>query len=263
MRFTPATADTVAAAREAVTAAANVRAAECAKRGHHCRARESDETTARATLAKAISDKAATDQAARIDTAVATVRTRLATAPATASADPGAAALANYLGLFGLSVPAALLGEAMVLVGVVALELGSSLSVVLVGAFGGHRTARVLTYQTALNVPEPGVRPSDRPQTALPDTKPTGNTDGDGPRGGRKAKRMPATKRTRAKARRLGSVVRLVAKNGGQLAGSQRDLAKRLGLGKSRTHELLREAAAAGLLAVETSKLGTRVALAG
>ena len=143
--FGPATADAVTAGREAVTSAASVRAAECGKRGPQCRAREADEGVARAALAKVISDKAATDRAGKLDMDAAKVRTRLAKAsPVAAAADPGAAALASYLATFGLSMPPGMVSEWMVLIGVVALELGSALSVVLVRAAGGasHRSPR-------------------------------------------------------------------------------------------------------------------------
>jgi DNA-binding Lrp family transcriptional regulator len=47
------------------------------------------------------------------------------------------------------------------------------------------------------------------------------------------------------------------------LSASNRELAKRLGLSKSRTHEIVREAVAAGLLTAESSRVGTRLAVAG
>jgi hypothetical protein len=82
MAFTSATAETVEAARAAVAAAERTRRAECGdgdpkKRGLKCEAREKDEATARATLVTATADKAATDQAAKLDTAAATIRAKL------------------------------------------------------------------------------------------------------------------------------------------------------------------------------------------
>jgi hypothetical protein len=147
MAFTPATAETVTAAREAVAAAERTRKAECGdgsakQRGPNCRAREADEAAARAALTKTIADKATTDRAAKLDTDAASVRGRLANAaPVAGTADPGAAALAGYLATFGLSVPPSLLAQWLVLVAVLALELGSALAVVLVRAAGApHRS---------------------------------------------------------------------------------------------------------------------------
>jgi hypothetical protein len=136
--FSPATADTVIAAREGVAAAERTRVAECAKRGPNCRARETDEGAARTALAKAVSDKAATDRAEKLDADAAVVRARLAkAAPVASAADPAAAALASYLRLFGVAIPAPILSEWLVLVGVIALELGSALSIVLVRSVSG------------------------------------------------------------------------------------------------------------------------------
>jgi len=136
--YSPATADTVATAREGVAAAERTRSAECAKRGPNCRARETDEAAARAALSKAIADKAVTDRAAKLDADAVAVRARLAkAAPVAAAADPAAAALASYLRLIGVAIPAPILSEWLVLVGVIALELGSALSIVLVRSVSG------------------------------------------------------------------------------------------------------------------------------
>ena len=82
MAFTSATAETVEAARSAVAAAERTRRAECGdgdpkKRGLKCEAREKDEAAARAALVTATADKAATDQAAKLDSDAATIRAKL------------------------------------------------------------------------------------------------------------------------------------------------------------------------------------------
>ena len=68
MTFTPATAEAVSAAREAVKAAERTRKAECGEgdpkqRGKYCRDREIDEATARTALTASVGNKAATDRA--------------------------------------------------------------------------------------------------------------------------------------------------------------------------------------------------------
>lgn len=107
LQFTPTDADAVAAARSAVNAAERSRKAECGEgnakqRGDKCRAREADEATARTALATAATNKAMTDQAAKLDTQAAAIRARLAKAPAT----PTPNALGEVLGGF-LSISAA------------------------------------------------------------------------------------------------------------------------------------------------------------
>jgi hypothetical protein len=79
MTFTPATAETVTAARDALTAAERSRAAECGngdpkQRGKFCREREADEWTAADALSSATRAKAATDRAAQLDSEAATIR---------------------------------------------------------------------------------------------------------------------------------------------------------------------------------------------
>jgi flagellar motor protein MotB len=112
-------------------------------------------------------------------------------------------------------------------------------------------------------VPQPDGRRSGQRGSQFPDTKQAGNPDGDGSKPRGKGPKKPAGKRTRAAKRKLDNVVRLVQRSGGQLQGGQRELARRLKVSRSRANELLHEAARAGLLAVETSRQGTRVALAG
>ena len=64
----------------------------------------------------------------------------MASGPIPKTADPGAAALATYLAIFGVKVEPRLLTELLVLVGVIALELGSALSLVLVQAVSESAT---------------------------------------------------------------------------------------------------------------------------
>jgi hypothetical protein len=104
MVFTPATTETVTAARDALSAAERSRAAECGngdpkQRGKNCRDREGDERTAAEALSAATIAKAATDRAAQLDGDIAALRIRMATAPAVASVNPLGDALERILGL--------------------------------------------------------------------------------------------------------------------------------------------------------------------
>ncbi|HEX5958090.1 MAG TPA: hypothetical protein VFY92_05465, partial [Hyphomicrobiaceae bacterium] len=96
--FTPATAETVAAAKRAADTATKNRLAECDKRGSNCRQRELDEQAAADRLAAATTSKAATDRAAKLDADATVIRKRLGTAPAVANANPLGATLEAMLG---------------------------------------------------------------------------------------------------------------------------------------------------------------------
>lgn len=274
--FTPATAETVTAARDAVTLAATVRAAECGKRGPLCRQREGDEAGARAALAKAISDKAATDRAAKIDSDAATVRARLAkAAPVAATADPGAAALSALMATFGVTVPTTLVAQWLTLVGVVALELGSALAVVLVRATSPSGMRSVIDVSADSRVearPHRRERPSAEPGHGRPDSE----ASKPGP------KRTPAaTPRTASRTTRgqrlgpsgklsgqpmpqrrspdvAGLIVDAIADSGGRIeAGSVRGIAALIGAKRTAVHGALTALLAAGAVA----KVGTGLVL--
>ena len=80
----------------------------------------------------------------------------MSSGPVAKTADPGATALATYLAIFGLKVEPSLLTELLILVGVLALELGSALGLVLVQAVSANTVLHHSTAQPTLNsVPEP------------------------------------------------------------------------------------------------------------
>jgi hypothetical protein len=105
MRFTATTAEAVAASRSAAELAERNRRAECGSnnetRGERCRARELEEQAKRDALAKAVSDKAATDRATQLATEAAELRKGLAVSPI----PPSGNALSNALGRV-LAIPA-------------------------------------------------------------------------------------------------------------------------------------------------------------
>jgi hypothetical protein len=98
--FTPATADDVAAARDAVTAAEKASKAECGdgdpkQRRLRCLAREGDERTKRDALATVLANKALSDRAAKLDADAAAAHRKLETAPPVANVNPMAETLAR------------------------------------------------------------------------------------------------------------------------------------------------------------------------
>jgi hypothetical protein len=122
--FTPATAETVAAAKRAADTATTNRAAECDKRGPNCRAREIDEQAAADKLAVATTNKAATDRAAKLDSDAAVIRKRLDAAPAVASVNP----LAETLGrMFAMPAETAATAQQVGMVVVVELLIAFAL----------------------------------------------------------------------------------------------------------------------------------------
>jgi hypothetical protein len=101
MVFAPASAEAVAAAREAVASAERLRTAECGsdneKRGPSCRKREADEQAKRDALSIVTANKAASDRAAALDARVGAIRARIDSAQALQSSNPGAATLSRLL----------------------------------------------------------------------------------------------------------------------------------------------------------------------
>jgi len=104
MKFASATADTVSISRELVKAAERTRKAECGdgdpkQRGPNCRKREDEEARARIALTAVISNKEATDRAAKLDADIRALRKRLDDGgQAVANPNPLGAALELMLG---------------------------------------------------------------------------------------------------------------------------------------------------------------------
>ena len=94
MHFTPTTDAAVASAREAMMAADTARRAECdGGRGKHCEEVAADLGTKRDAFAAVLKDRAATQQADRLDAEAASVRARLNAKPAAHVEEPKAAPL--------------------------------------------------------------------------------------------------------------------------------------------------------------------------
>ena len=225
--------------------------------------------TARTGLATATTSKAMTDRARELEEGAAVIRSRLAHAPATASADPGATALSSYLGIFDVSVSASLVGEWMVLVGVVALEIGSALAAVLVQTVRGSAVQPRGVGQEATSEPQEGVgRPSEAAATV--DTsagQPASQrvskaATGKCPRGHRLGHlgRTPAGQRRTSTGQRIVDALR---DSGGRLEGaSVRGIARLIGSNKSTVHGALAGLIAAGVVA-RAAQLGSTVCLTG
>lgn len=219
------------------------------------------------------------ERRSELETKIGKATDRPASAPIVKNADPGGAALATYLATLGLTVPAAKLSDWIVLVPVLALELGAALSGLLVQSVSGAAAVSVQTgHQTASVVEQkPDTRTDTRPaqpDSASPDAERRVSPGDPAERLNEKRTPRKAKKRTRNKGgkgggggggqsgkRRPGNVVDLLKAKGGHIRGGQREIAKQLRLSKSRANELLHAAAAAGTVRLQTTRYGTSVAL--
>lgn len=183
-----------------------------------------------------------------------------AAAPPIVVADPGAAALAVYAASLGVTVSPEVLSMWLPLVGVLALEIGSAFGVLLVRAAGpvSHEAvpgvasnrasqASPVSHEdaappalvaVALGVPRPA-----QPCTSCPKTK-----DDDDPSGPRQ--------------RAMGELLERLKTEGGELTGTTRGLAKLIGTSRGTVHRAIADAVAAGMVRVEATMSGTRIALA-
>jgi biotin operon repressor len=173
------------------------------------------------------------------------------------TADSGASALATYREAIGIVFYTGLLTEWLVLVSVVALELGSAVSLVLVQAVSvtlhEHQTPSVVERNTERLAQTQPVSP----QTASTPAKPgETNREPDPTPPGAERRNGRLTERAAIAKHRLGNVVRLVTANGGKVIASQQSMARQLGLSKSRVNEVLRQLEAAGQVKLHTSQVG-------
>jgi hypothetical protein len=107
MKFTATDADAVKAAQGAATLAERVRMLECEKRGPNCRTREAEEQAKLDALTLARTNKALSDQAAKLDGQIAALSARLDNAPPVKAADPQASTFSQLTG-FSVDMSAAL-----------------------------------------------------------------------------------------------------------------------------------------------------------
>ena len=104
-------------------------------------------------------EQARSQRRGQLEQTIHEAETAMASGPVAKTADPGATALATYLAILGLRVEPSLLTELLILVGVLAMELGSALSLVLVQAVSGSMTGMPSpARQQTLNI-EPAREP--------------------------------------------------------------------------------------------------------
>lgn len=157
-------------------------------------------------------------------------------APTERPSDPGAKALASYLAALGLQVPPDRLADWIVLIGVLALEIGSALAGLLVAP----------ARSPAARAPEAAI-PADPSPGQAPDHSRVLE-----PRGGR---RDADTARAR--------VLQIITAAGGTVHGGQRALAERAGVSKTRLRQVLEGLTAEGVVRVRAGSTGTAVRMVG
>jgi hypothetical protein len=181
-------------------------------------------------------------------------------APVVSSPDPGATALSVYAASLGLKLDPAVLGLWLPLIGVLALEAGAAFSVVLVRSVNSTHASTVTHQQCeqvtqAANTGETALSAADAPVTqkqtrAGKDRKAKRRKDDDNDGPGSPRRGLPA-------------LLNHVRANGGVVELSQRRLARKVGVGLGTLQRAMRELSDAGMLVLDTSRAGTRLALAG
>lgn len=194
-------------------------------------------------VARLRTDKARADRRAELEQIVSKPLPTSAPSQQTVSkSDPAASALSAYLAFFGVTVPAALLSEWLVLVGVLALEVGSAMAGVLAQSFAGPARAVL----ASANRKEPVVQPpAKEPAVQVVQARPI------------EVSEMQPTVREEVKNR----IVKQLKANGGSKVASERGLAKLIGTSKPTARRALQSLVMAGVIAAEATRNGTMLRL--
>jgi hypothetical protein len=144
-------------------------------------------------------------------------------------ADPGSTALSTYLAALGLPIPAAVVAQWLILIPVLALEIGSALAHVLVQAF-----PREVKTDGVQSVAQPVVQPEDTASEATRERVKKAVVD------------QVSTK-----------VVDHLKASGGTLSSGERGLAKLIGSNRGTMKRALNALTLAGIVSLEASRNGT------
>ncbi|WP_296201621.1 hypothetical protein [uncultured Hyphomicrobium sp.] len=163
---------------------------------------------------------------------------------ASKDADPGSKALATYLAAIEVTVSPEIVAQWLILVPVLALEIGSALGVVLVQAVsppsGSTDLSRGINSEGRLASGTPSAGVGGPPQnTGLPESSDT----------------------TREKVK--AAIVDHLKASGGSLSGGERGLAKALGSNRGTMKRALNGLVLAGIVSLEATRNGTVLRLVG
>ena len=160
------------------------------------------------------------------------------------ASDPGASALSAYLAVFGVIITPAILSEWLVLVGVLALEVGSASAMLLVQGVAVPR-------RVDATAPGPAVNSETRVQKehkAVVQVVHRANTSG-----------SDDTAQAREKVK--DAIVGRLREQGGSVKGGERGLAKLIGTNRSTMKRAMNGLVLAGVIAAEATRNGTMIRL--
>jgi len=150
-------------------------------------------------------------------------------------ADPGAKALATYLALLGIAVAPGILSEWLILVPVLALEIGSAFAGILVVSAGARSES-----------PEKSKRSAPEPSPAMA-LVPVVHAD----EISAAETRLPTLERVK------NGILRQLEASGGSTVQSERGLARLIGTSRPTARRALQSLAMAGVIAAEATRSGT------
>ncbi|WP_072395468.1 hypothetical protein [Hyphomicrobium sp. CS1GBMeth3] len=161
---------------------------------------------------------------------------------AVSKSDPAASALSAYLSLLGFAVAPAVLSEWLVLVGVLALEVGSAMAGILAQSFAGPARA----------VQAPAIRKQENEPAAV-QTRPVQVVHAE------KTAAAEPVDHTREKVK--AAIVKQLKVSGGSVSSGERGLAKLIGANRSTMRRAINGLVTAGVIAAEATRNGTMLRL--
>jgi hypothetical protein len=165
--------------------------------------------------------------------------------------------LSIYLGLLGITVLPATLTELLILIPVLALEVGSALAVVLMRAAAGGASLPLGMALAGGTRGAEGSLPGTLPSPAATNPLPARAGNARSIEVGTLAGSLPSTPANSARDRLLG----MLQDGQGVVQGCQAEIGRAVGVSRARVRQLLGDLAAAGMIRVRTSPTGTVVSL--
>lgn len=157
-------------------------------------------------------------------------------------ADAGASALSAYLAVFGIAIAPAVLSEWLVLVGVLALEVGSAIAGVLVQSLAGPPSPSMAAESIKAEVVQQPLSP--KPIRVVHPEKAAVSADAD-----------------HARERVKTAIVDQLKAQGGSVSSGERGLAKLIGANRSTMRRAINGLVMAGVVVAEATRNGTMLRL--
>jgi len=199
-------------------------------------------------VAELRAEKARAERRAELEAVMATPLSALpaATQKSVSKPDPAASALSTYLAVFGLTVAPSVLSEWLVLIGVLALEVGSAFAGILAQSFGGP--ARVThVAATRKHETDTALVQTPRSEAVQAVVHPV------------KLEVPEPVDQTRQKVKR--AIVQQLKASGGSVSSGERGLAKLIGANRSTMRRAINGLVVAGVIAAEATRNGTMLRL--